>query len=164
MYRGVIGAGAVLAASVPGRIQAAPPALAIVTLDYSDTSGEVHNQQAEHARRLDDFVASLRDDLTTNGRFRLVTLACPPAGCPTSSTPPDQLAAAAAQAGASHVLFGGIHKSSSLIQWARVGIIDVAQRKVIFDRLLTFRGDDDLAWQRAEKFLAREILQDPTFK
>jgi hypothetical protein len=35
---------------------------------------------------------------------------------------------------------------------------------VVFDRLLTFRGDDDTSWQRAEAFVARDILQDAAFK
>jgi len=30
---------------------------------------------------------------------------------------------------------------------------------VVFDRLLSFRGDNDEAWRRAEKFAARQILE-----
>jgi hypothetical protein len=29
--------------------------------------------------------------------------------------------------------------------------------KVVFDKLLSFRGDTDEAWRRAEEFLARDI-------
>lgn len=152
-----------LPGAVPGHAQTAP-AIAIVALDYIDTSGEVRNQQADHARRLRVFTESLRGDLSANGKFRVVTLDCPPAGGPTSSTPPDELAAAAGKAGAAYVVFGGIHKMSTLVQWARIEVLDVARRKVVFDRLLTFRGDDDMAWQRAQEFLARDILQDAALK
>jgi len=161
---GAIAAACVLAAAIPGHSRTAAPALAIVTLDYIDTSGEARDQRADHARRLKSFADALRSDLSANGKFRILTLACGPAGCPTSSTPPDQIVAGAGKAGASHVLFGAIHKNSTLIQWAKVGILDVLQQKVVFDRLLTFRGDDDTSWQRAEKFLARDILEDKAFR
>jgi hypothetical protein len=53
---------------------------------------------------------------------------------------------------------------SSLVQWAKIQIADEEQGQVVFDRLLTFRGDTDEAWQRAESFLARDVLQSaPTF-
>ena len=62
------------------------------------------------------------------------------------------------------VLLGGVHKMSSLIQWAKIQIVDEEQGRVVFDRLVTFRGDTDEAWQKAESFIAREILQSaPTF-
>jgi hypothetical protein len=145
-------------ATVEAYTEATAPTLAIVELDFVDTSGEVREQQGEHVRRLKAFTESLRGDLVKNGRFRILTLDCPPAGCPTSSTAPDELVAAADKAGAAYVLVGGIHKMSTLIQWAKVEIVDVGMQKVVFDRLLTFRGDDDMSWQRAEEFLARDIL------
>jgi hypothetical protein len=38
-----------------------------------------------------------------------------------------------------------------------VDVIDVERNTVVYDRLLTFRGDDAYAWQRAEEFLARDL-------
>jgi hypothetical protein len=36
--------------------------------------------------------------------------------------------------------------------------------RIVFDRLLTFRGDTDEAWQKAESFVARDVLNAvPTF-
>lgn len=67
--------------------------------------------------------------------------------------------AKARQAGAVYLLIGGIHKESTLIQLAKFDILDVNAQTVVFDRLLTFRGDDDTAWKHAETFLQREILQ-----
>jgi hypothetical protein len=148
----------------PGYPQTAAPALAIVKLDYTDTSGEVRDQREDHRRRLKAFTESLSGDLATGGKFRVVALDCPPADCPTSSTPPDELVTAAGNAGAAYVLFGGVQKTSTLIQWAKIEILDVGRQKIVFDRLLTFRGDDDTSWQRAEQFVARDILGDTTFK
>jgi hypothetical protein len=160
-------AGAALAclfpAAGPGHAQTAP-ALAIVALDYIDTSGEVRDQRADHARRLDAFMESLRSDLAAGGKFRVVALDCPPAACPSSSSPPDEIAATAGKTGAAYVLVGGIHKTSTLVQWAKVDIIDIGRHKVVFERLLTFRGDADASWQHAEAFLARDILQQTVFK
>jgi Protein of unknown function (DUF2380) len=106
---------------------------------------------------------SLRSDLAASGKFRVVALDCPPAGCPMSSSPPDELVAAG-KAGAAYVLVGGIHKMSTLVQWASVQIRDVGLQKVVFDRLLTFRGDDDASWRHAEEFLARDILRETAVK
>jgi hypothetical protein len=55
------------------------------------------------------------------------------------------------------LVIGGIHKKSTLVQWAKVTAIDVAADRVVADRLFTFRGDSDEAWERAEVFVSREI-------
>jgi hypothetical protein len=44
------------------------------------------------------------------------------------------------------------------VQWARAQVIDVAAERLAFDRLLSFRGDNDKAWQRTEAFLVNELL------
>ncbi len=158
-----IGGACLLSVAAPGSARTAP-ALAIAALDFIDTSGEVRDQQPDHARRLKTFTESLKADLAAGGTIRIVPLDCPPAGCPASSDPPAELAAAAGRAGAAYVLAGGIHKMSTLVQWAKVEISEVGTRKIVFDRLLTFRGDDDVAWRRAEKFLARDILNATAFR
>jgi hypothetical protein len=45
------------------------------------------------------------------------------------------------------------------VQQAKFDVIDVKARKFVFDRHITFRGDNDAAWRRAETFLARQILE-----
>jgi hypothetical protein len=35
----------------------------------------------------------------------------------------------------------------------------VKARKVVFDRYISFRGDNDAAWRHAEAFLVRQILE-----
>jgi hypothetical protein len=148
----------------PGKAQTAAPSLAVIELDYIDTSGEVRDQRADHARQLNAFVESLRSDLGTSGKFRIISFDCLPDACPRSTTTPAELVAAAEKAGAAYVLLGGIHKESMLIQWAKIEILDVGRQRIIFDRLLSFRGDDDTAWRRAEAFLARDILEQDAFK
>ena len=54
-------------------------------------------------------------------------------------------------------IIGGIQKTSTLVQWAKVAIIDVGANRVLSDKLYTFRGDNDLAWQRAEAFISQDV-------
>jgi len=148
----------------PGQAQTAVPSLAVIELDYVDTSGEVRDQRADHAQRLKVFSESLRSDLSRSGKFRLVILDCPSAACTASTTPPAELVAAAEKAGAALILMGGIQKKSTLIQSGTFAILDVGKQKIIFDRSLSFRGDDEAAWRHAEGFLARDILEQDVLK
>ena len=54
-------------------------------------------------------------------------------------------------------IIGGIRKASTLVQWAKVAVIDVGANRVLFDRLYTFRGDNDVAWDRARAFMSEDI-------
>jgi hypothetical protein len=71
----------------------------------------------------------------------------------------DDLVAAAQNADAQLLIYGGIHKMSTLITWGSVQIVDVRQRQMLFNRLFSFRGDTDEAFRRAAKFIS-ETLQD----
>ncbi|AMA58710.1 DUF3280 domain-containing protein [Bradyrhizobium sp. CCGE-LA001] len=104
---------------------------------YTDTSGEPTNQTAAHERRLAAFMAALRRDIGEAGRYRLVQ---------------------SAEDGAAFKVIGGIQKTSTLVQWAKVAVIDVSAKKLAMDKLYSFRGDSDEAWERAEIFLSREII------
>ena len=140
-----------------------PIALAVLNLEYVDTSGEPKDQTAAHQRRAADFVSALQRDLAANGQYRIVPLSCGSAPCEPAMNP-FELQKAARAAGAKLVLLGGVHKMSSLIQWAKIQIADEEQGRIVFDRLVTFRGDTDEAWQKAESFVARDVLQSaPTF-
>lgn len=143
----------------PGRSQAAAPALAVTAPDFADTSGEPRNQVADHARRVKLFTDTLRTDLATSGKFRITPLDCSPSPCTVATSDPAELVAKAREAGAVYLLIGGIHKMSTLVQWAKFDILDVNTQTVVFDRMITFRGDDDTAWERAATFLKQEILQ-----
>ena len=157
-----------LAALLLGLGPVAPPAaaaetrpiVAVVGFDYSDTSGEIRDQRAEHAARVASFRTDLRNGLTAGGRFTAVELACPAAtSCSLATTPPQQLLTAARQAGADFIVFGALHKMSTLVGWGRVDVLEVASGKLVFDRVLSFRGDNDEAFGRAADFAAADILR-----
>jgi hypothetical protein len=133
-----------------------PVPIAVLDLDYVDTSGEVRDQTQEHAVRIRRFSDALRSDLARSGRFRIVTPQCGSAPC-SASGERGELVARAREAGAKLVLIGGVHKQSTLIQWAKVQAVDVDADRLVLDRLFTFRGDTDEAWERAEVFVAREV-------
>jgi hypothetical protein len=147
------------AASSAAAAEGAPPApvpIAVLDLAYVDTSGEPRDQTQEHVARTRRFSGALRGDLERGGRFRIVTAQCGAAPCAADGEP-SELVARAREAGAKLVLIGGIHKQSTLIQWAKVQAVDVDTERLVLDKLLTFRGDTDEAWERAEAFVAREV-------
>jgi hypothetical protein len=138
--------------------QGEPPVLAVAEIQYIDTSGEVIDQSADHFRRLREFEASLRTDLAASGKVRNAALDCPPNACSVGDIEVDQLLDKAQGAGAGYLLISSFHKVSTLVQWAKFDIVDVKTRNVVFNRLVTFRGDNDTAWRHAETFIVREIL------
>jgi len=131
--------------------------LAIVDFAYVDTSHEPVDQTAAHEERLQAFMTALRRDFLADGQFRLVPVSCGPVPCTADGLTPADLFRAAADVGAQILVIGGIHKQSTLVQWAKVEAIDIAANRVVFDRLFTFRGDSDEAWSRAEAFVSREL-------
>jgi hypothetical protein len=146
-----------LAAEETAPAQGQEIGVAILDFNYIDTSGESENSAQEHKARLDALAAGLRSDFARSGRYRNVTPACRPAPCVVGSTPLDELTRAAKEAGAELLVVGAVHKESTLIQWVKVLAMNVDQR-VVVDKLITFRGDSDEAWARAEAFMARELL------
>jgi hypothetical protein len=126
----------VRAASSPAGAEAAI-GVAMDDFSYTDTSAEPANQTAAHERRLAAFMAALRRDIGADQRYRLVP---------------------SAQDGAAFKVIGGIQKTSTLVQWAKVAVIDVKAKKLVMDKLYTFRGDNDESWERAETFVSREVM------
>jgi hypothetical protein len=153
-----LGAAAISGACILSPVIAADPVvLAVADFDYVDSSGEVKDQKAEHAARLEQFAGSVRDELARSGSFRVVKLVCPKPPCSAATMEPEALIAAARDAGAQLLLFGGIHKMSTLIQQGKAQVVDLEQDKVVFDRMLSFRGDTDQAWQQASNFLVEQL-------
>jgi hypothetical protein len=135
-----------------------PIPIAVLEFDYLDTSGEIRDQAATHSALLEQFVGMLRKDLQASRRYQVVSMTCELDPCSITQTDPSQLLEAARRAGAKLLLFGGIHKMSTLVQWAKAQVVEVEADKLVFDRLLTFRGDDAGAWRHAEGFLAKELI------
>jgi hypothetical protein len=144
-------------AQISGRV------IAVARFEYLDTSGEVRDQRNEHESRLKAFLAALREDLAATGKYGVVSLSCEGTSC-SASDDPSQLLEQGRRSGADVVIFGGIHKLSSLIQWMKVTALDVETKTVVFERLLSFRGDSDEAWRRSEKFLAQDLASAPLTK
>jgi hypothetical protein len=135
----ILSALAFLVLPVPHALAGTETAIGVAMDDfsYTDTSAEPVNQTAAHERRLSAFMAALRRDIGEGGRYRLL-----------SST----------QDGAGFKVIGGIQKTSTLVQWAKVAVIDVGTKRLVMDKLYTFRGDNDESWERAEIFVSREVV------
>ncbi|GAB4068915.1 DUF2380 domain-containing protein [Ancylobacter sonchi] len=129
--------------------------VAVVEFQYIDTSGEARDQTADHRARLSTFMNALRQDIAGSETFRVVALPCQ--NCALTDANASEFRAAAQRAGADLLLVGGIQKMSTLVQWAKVALVDVRTDQKILERLYTFRGDTDEAWRNAESFIAAQI-------
>ena len=149
LLAGLLGGSAIRAAE--------PTSIVLAELDYIDSSGEMQDQRQKHAALIADFMQALRSDVGQSSKFRIVPFLCEGQPCTVRGSSPSDLMTAARKAGAKLLLYGGIHKQSTLIQWAKVEVIDLARDRLVYDRLLSFRGDDANAWRRAEQFLAKDL-------
>ncbi|MBO0903930.1 DUF2380 domain-containing protein [Jiella sonneratiae] len=134
--------------------------VAVAKFDYADTSGEARDQTAAHAERLAVFRDRLEAELVEAGSLDKVTLACmtgAASGCSLAALRAEPLLGEAKRAGADYLVYGGIHKMSTLVGFGRVDVLDVAKNRVVFDRVITFRGDTDDAFRRAAAFVATDI-------
>jgi Protein of unknown function (DUF2380) len=134
------------------------PVIAIADFDYADTSGEPVDQHGQHQRRLLSFEQQLSDGLAKGG-YRPVHLKCSAPVCSSGSLTHAELIVSAKNSGADLVVFGGFHKMSTLVQWILVEVADVSANKLLLKRLLTFRGDTDIAWDHAARYVAN-LLND----
>ena len=148
---------ALIAALASPAAASEPVPIAVIDYDYLDTSGEPTDQQAQHVARLAEFMRSLRADLGAEGALRVVEIACAAPPCTAGGTPPAVLIARAKQAGARLMLYGQIHKMSTLIEWANSEIVDLEADKLLDSKLFTFRGDTDEAWRRTLAALRQHL-------
>jgi uncharacterized protein DUF2380 len=132
--------------------------LAIDNFSYLDTSGEPVDQVAAHQKRLQALNSAFRRDFEADGQYHLVAVSCEPLCTDDGAVRADRLRAAA-DAGAKILVIGAIHKLSTLVQNAKVVAIDIDAKRVVLDRLFTFRGDTDEAWRRAEAFMSEEVRE-----
>jgi len=154
-WLGALALSCVLASSVEG---ADPVKLAIADFDYKDTSGETQDQAVAHAERLKNFTKLVDDELSASGKYQVVALTCPKRPCSAGAMDAESLSDAARQSGARLLLYGGIHKMSTLVQFGKAQIADLETDQVVYDRTITFRGDDANAWKRAGEFLAEDLV------
>ena len=123
---------------------------------YIDTSNELTDQTAVHDQRLRAFMTALLDDVTADRRFELVPSSCAP-NCPIQGPALRDRLRAASQAGAQILIIGGLHKMSTLVQLAQTAAIDTTSQRVVFKKFFTLRGDNDKAWQPAERSVSEEL-------
>jgi hypothetical protein len=154
-WRGALAIAGALASSARA---ADPIKLAVADFDYLDTSGETQDQAAAHAERLRNFTQLIDDELSASGKYQVVAITCPKRPCSAGAMDAQSLTDAARQSGARLLLFGGIHKMSTLVQFGKAQVADLETDQVVYDRTITFRGDDDNAWRRAGEFLAEDLV------
>ena len=137
---------------------AEPIRIAVADFDYTDSSGEVTDQRIAHADRLRAFKSAIIDDLKKNPHFAASPLACKAAPCSANELDQSGIVAAAKAQDARFVIFGGVRKMSTLIQWGEVGVMDTATGQAALSRTVTFRGDSDDAWQHAADYVGEMMV------
>jgi hypothetical protein len=142
-----------------GSPAATPIAVAVADFDYFDTSGEIVDQSAEHRTRVASFAKLLRDDLAAQGDYRVVPIECRDPPCTATSMSQEVFIAAARKAGARLVIYGGIRKMSTLIQWGEIQLLDLEAEKLLLQRTVTFRGDNDAAYRHAANFVGDQLKE-----
>ncbi len=152
-----------LAASLPGAASRAAaqdePPIAIAPFDNSDTAGESPEATEAHAARVQGFAGLVEGRLEADGAYRIVSLGCAAPPCSAGNMAPDEFIGAARQSGARLLVYGGIHKMSTLIQLGKVQAIDLESETLLFDQSFQFRGDTDEAFRRAADFVARYLVE-----
>ena len=159
-----IGAAVLLVSQPDDGRSAAPLTVAVADFDYVDTSGEVRDQSAEHSARVAAFANLLRENLGSGGNYSVKAMECPDHPCTAGRMAADDFAAAARQSGARLVVYGGIRKMSTLVQWGDVELLDLENEKLLLQRTVSFRGDNDEAFRRAAAFVGdtlREAMPKP---
>lgn len=151
---------AVAGMSLPtGLAAAAPIAVAVADFDYFDTSGEVADQSAEHQARVASFANLLRENLAALGDYRVVPIECQNPPCTATTLSQELFIAAARKSGARLVVYGGIRKMSTLVQWGEIQLLDLEAEKLLMRRTVTFRGDNDAAYRHAANFVGEQLKE-----
>jgi hypothetical protein len=151
--------GAAAALACPMRLSAAPLTIAVADFDYIDTSGEVKDQRAAHQARMAQFAELLRAKLGADGQFQVMPLACAEPPCTPINMQPDRFIAASRSSSARYIVYGGIHKTSTLVQWGDIELLDLEANKLLLKRTVTFRGDTDEAFSRAAAFVSETVKE-----
>ncbi len=148
-----------LALLAGGAARAAPAKVAVADFDFVDSSGEVRDQTAVHAARLKVLQQTIAAALGKTGTYQAVTITCATPPCSADNLDAASLNDAARKAGASLIVFGGVHKISTLITFGRVAVADVSTGRSVLNRDVTFRGDDEGAWTHADSYIADMVVQ-----
>jgi hypothetical protein len=132
--------------------------LAIASFTFEDTSGEPKTDPTQHAAMLKDFQSIVGQTLSEKLKLEVTPLPCAPDRCSVDDPGMETLADMAKKADARYLVAGGLHKMSTLVGWAKVVVVDLSPNGKVCDRLLSYRGDNPDAWERAAKFAARDLI------
>jgi len=137
---------------------ARPQTVAVADFDYQDSSGETRDQTAAHAARLAALKSGIITILANSGELTARALSCPKAPCSADQLDQAAMTAAAHAGHADFVVFGAIHKISSLIQFGEIEVMRVSDGKAVLAKTITFRGDSEDAWQHATDFVGQMLV------
>lgn len=149
---------AVMSFAAPASRAAAPELVAVADIGFTDSSGEPADQRAAHETRRIALTQEVRGGIGQDGKLRSLPLGCDGA-CRLDAEGVEALRQRAKAEGARFLLVGSVHKMSTLVLSMRVAVLDTASGKLLFERLLSFRGDNDAGWQHAGDYVAREVAQ-----
>lgn len=144
----------------PGPAAAEPIAVAVADFDFIDPTGGVMDQERVAAERLRLLAQEVREGLDESDRYRVVLLQCDPAPCSAGRTDPAELLAKAKAVGARLLVFGGIQKMNAVVQYGNAEVVDLEADRLVFDRNIAFRNDNDEAWRQAAKYLVAELMKE----
>lgn len=139
--------------------QAAPLIVAVPDVGFSDSSGEVRNQDVDHRQRLHALADGLRADIARDGQVASLALGCGTTPCRFDGDEVERLRSEARNGGASLIVLCGVHKMSTLVMAMKVDVFEVGSGRLVTSKLLSFRGDNDEGWRRAGLFVAKEVAE-----
>ncbi|MEH2513176.1 hypothetical protein V1291_004530 [Nitrobacteraceae bacterium AZCC 1564] len=132
--------------------------LAVASFNFEDTSGEAKKDNVQHDAMLKDFQSVVSKTLSDKLKFDVTPLPCAPDKCSLADPGMEALADLAKKADARYLVAGGLHKVSTLVGWAKVVVVDLDPNGKVCDRLISYRGDNPEAWERAAKFAATDLI------
>ncbi|HYD06131.1 MAG TPA: DUF2380 domain-containing protein [Reyranella sp.] len=147
--------------AAPVASAAEPVKVAVAEIDFQDNTGAPEQKPKAHVERAKKFGEALRKDLGDSGQYKIVPLDCGKDPCSVAHQAPEDLIAAAKNAGARILVYGGVRKLSPVMQNLQAQAVDIEAAKLVFDRAISLRGDDAKSWERAERDLAEALLKSP---
>lgn len=132
--------------------------VAVAAFNFDDTSGEAKKDNGQHDTMLKDFQSVVSKTLSDKLKLEVTPLPCAQGKCSLADPGMEALADMAKKANARYLVAGGLHKMSTLVGWAKVVVVDLGPNGKVCDRLLSYRGDNAEAWERAAKFAANDLI------
>ena len=136
---------------------AAPVTVVVADFDYADSSGEPTDQRAAHDARLRALRADIIATLNTGGQLAAAPLSCATPPCSADHLDQHDMTDAAEAQHAQFIVFGGVHKISTLIQWGQIEVMNVSSGQALLSRTVTFRGDSADAWHHAADYIGQMV-------